>query len=211
MKNHLLKNILAPIVALFVAFVALPQAAQAQTTEAYVVEDGDVLTFYYDNQRSKRSGTTYGISDTRSDNSSVPAWAGTNENPNTQTAKVVFDNSFQNYYPRYTDCWFIDCKNLTTIEGIKNLNTSKTYSMSDMFNGCKALTSLDVSNFDTSNVVVMSSMFNGCYSLATLDVSSFDTSNVTHMNQMFTDCRALTSLDLSNFNTNKVIITAYKA
>ena len=31
-----------------------------------------------------------------------------------------------------------------------------------MFNGCKALTSLDVSNFDTSNVTSIDNMFGGC-------------------------------------------------
>ena len=188
------------------ASMANPETGYFYAAKAYVVEDGDVLTFYYDNQRSKRSGTTYGIIDTRSDNSSVPAWAGTNENPNTQTAKVVFDNSFQNYYPRYTDCWFRDCKNLTTIEGIKNLNTSKTYSMKHMFNGCKALTSLDVSNFDTSNVKDMNSMFFNCNALTALDLSNFDTSKVTDMYRMFSECNALTALDLSNFDTSNVVV-----
>ena len=61
MKNHLLKNILAPIVALFVAIVAMPQAAQAQTNEAYVVENGSTLTFYYDANKATRTGTVYGI------------------------------------------------------------------------------------------------------------------------------------------------------
>ncbi|MBS7409874.1 MAG: BspA family leucine-rich repeat surface protein [Muribaculaceae bacterium] len=186
------------------ASMANPETGYFYAAKAYVVEDGDVLTFYYDNQRSKRSGTTYDISDTRSDDSSVPAWAGTNENPNTQTAKVVFDNSFQNYYPGYTGYWFRDCKNLTTIEGIKNLNTSKTSSMSNMFNGCTALTSLDVSNFDTSNVKNMYCMFYMCYALTALDLSNFDTSKVTDMYGMFSNCRNLTSLDVSNFDTSNV-------
>ena len=73
MKKHLLKNILAPIVALFVAFVALPQAAQAQTKDAYVVEKGTTLTFYYDANKATRTGTIYDINDKRSDYTNAPA------------------------------------------------------------------------------------------------------------------------------------------
>ena len=54
----------AAIAALFIALVALPQVALAQvydTVEAYVVEDGTTLTFYYDGNKATRTGTVYGI------------------------------------------------------------------------------------------------------------------------------------------------------
>ena len=76
--------------------------------------------------------------------------------------------------------------------------------MSDMFSGCKALTSLDVSNFNTQNVTDMSDMFSGCEALTSLDVSNFNTQNVIYMREMFSGCEALTSLDLCNFNTQNV-------
>ena len=76
--------------------------------------------------------------------------------------------------------------------------------MNDMFNGCKSLTTLDVSNWNTSNVTSMDSMFSNCESLTTLDLSKWDTSNVIYMSNMFRYCNALTTLDISNWDTSKV-------
>ena len=76
--------------------------------------------------------------------------------------------------------------------------------MSEMFDGCRSLKSLDLSNFDTSKVTSMECMFRYCDSLTSLDVSNFNTSNVTNMSQMFQSCKSLKSLDLSNFDTSNV-------
>lgn len=58
---------------------------------------------------------------------------------------------------------------------------------------------------DTSKVKDMSEMFNQCESLTSLDLSSFDTSKVEDMFGMFSYCRQLTSLDLSKFTFDSVI------
>ena len=76
--------------------------------------------------------------------------------------------------------------------------------MSDMFNGCSSLVSLDLSSLDTSSVTNMNQMFSGCSSLASLDLSHLDTSKVTDMCNMFRECSSLTSLDLSSLDTSKV-------
>ena len=97
---------------------------------------------------------------------------------------------------------FNDCKALTSLD-LSNFDTSKVTSMNCVFYNCNALTSLDLSHFNTSKVIDMGGMFN--YTVITsLDLSSFDTSNVTNMGTMFYYCKALTSLDLSNFDTSKV-------
>ena len=103
---------------------------------------------------------------------------------------------------------FLGCWALTTLN-LSSFNTSKVTTMKGMFNGCNNLTSLNISSFDTSNVTDMSSMFYGCGSLTSLNVSNFDTSNVTNMHQMFYNCADLTSLDLSSFNTSNVINMGY--
>ena len=71
--------------------------------------------------------------------------------------------------------------------------------MSNMFQHCSNLTTLDLSSFDTSNVTDMSVMFSDCSNLTTLDLSNFDTSNVTIMYGMFIGCSALKTLDIRNF------------
>ena len=101
------------------------------------------------------------------------------------------------------DSMFDGCKSLTSLD-VSNFDTSKVTSMNRMFNVCFVLTSLDVSNFDTSHVIDMEEMFCNCRSQTSLDVSNFDTSKVTSMRSMFYGCYALTSLDVSNFDTSKV-------
>ena len=118
--------------------------------------------------------------------------------------KVVFDASFANARPTSCYCWFYGCKDLTTIEGIENLNTENVTNMGWMFRKCPALTTLDVSNFDTKNVTSMYGMFAQCEALTTLDVSNFDTKNVTKMSFMFYGCYALKTLNVSNFDTKNV-------
>ena len=168
MKKNLIKNMTAAIAALFIALLALPQTALAQSKEAYVVENGSTLTFYYDASKVLRSGTKYGIDDKRTDDTKVPAWAGSKLDKNERTTKVVFDSSFKDYRPATTSCWFCICKTLATIEGIENLNTEEVTDMSNMFLGCSSLTSIDVTKFNTAKVTDMRNMFSSCSALTTI-------------------------------------------
>ena len=172
--------------------------------EAYVLqsENQHTLTFYYDNNRKLRSGKTWDIDQKSS--SSKPAWAGTYSTSNKVVTKVVFDASFKDFKPTTTEGWFYHLSELTTIEGLENLNTSEVTNMSSMFSGCSSLTELNLSNFNTSKVTSMSSMFSNCSGLTSLNLSNFNTSAVTNMSSMFSGCSGLTSLNLSNFNTSKV-------
>ena len=99
--------------------------------------------------------------------------------------------------------------NITTIDFNGCINTSKVTIMTQMFQGCQALISLDLSSFNTSKVTTMIGMFQGCKALKSLDLSSFDTANVTNMNSMFYLCMTLESLDLSSFNTANVTDMSY--
>ena len=118
--------------------------------------------------------------------------------------KVVFKAGFRD--ETHTTCskWFSGCTNLTSIEGIENLNTSNVKYMNEMFGQCSNLETLDLSHFNTENVGNMSNMFNGCTKLHDLNISSFHTENVTNMYGMFYGCSSLDSLDLSHFNTRYV-------
>ena len=99
---------------------------------------------------------------------------------------------------------FSNMDGLSSIEGLAYLDTSQVTDMSNMFYGCSALQTLDVSKFDTSRVTNMGSMFNGCSALQTLDVSSFNTSQVTSMRAMFAGCSTLQTLGVSKFDTSRV-------
>ena len=198
--------------ALISFLLATPQRAQAQTREAYVAQSADetTLTFYYDDQRATRTGTTWGIEETKKEgDDTFPAWAGTQDVGDSTTARVVFDASFRDFRPTTTAAWFYHCKALAKIEGLEYLNTAEVKDMSSMFWGCSALTSLDLKNFNTQNVTDMSVMFWGCSALTSLDLKNFNTQNVTDMSVMFWGCSGLTSLDLSHFNTQNVTDMRY--
>ena len=117
---------------------------------------------------------------------------------------IVFDESFKTYAPTSLSGFFIGCESLETISGLEYLNTANVEIMDNMFHGCSALTSLDLTNFNTAKVTYMNNMFEGCSALKSLDLTNFNTANVTDMSFMFHGCSALTSLDLTNFNTANV-------
>ncbi len=169
----------------------------AAEKEAYVLfsNNGKTLTFYYDDQRETREGTSYSLNE----GINQPKWNRWNINT------VVFDSSFAEARPETTYSWFDQAYNLKSIIGIEFLNTSNVTNMGKMFDGCRNLTSLDVTHFDTSKVTSMGWMFAECISLNTLDITNFDTSKVMDMSYMFYGCRNLTSLDVTHFDTSNVI------
>ena len=118
---------------------------------------------------------------------------------------VIFDKSFNEYALTSLKGFFQECGNLETISGLDYLNTENVTDMSDMFNNCTILPSLDLSNFNTAKVKIMYNMFKNCKKLSSLNLSeSFNTVNVTNMSSIFYGCSQLSSLNLSNFNTAKV-------
>ena len=185
---------------MFALVVAMMCALGMQAAEAYAnyTPSNTTLTFYYDNLRSSRSGTTYDV-DTYA---YWPAW--TFDGTAANVTKVVFNSSFANARPTTTKGWFADMENLQSITGISNLNTSAVTNMYAMFYNCSSLTSLNLSNFNTSNVTDMSWMFMDCSNLTSLNVSGFNTAKVTNMSNMFNGCSGLTSLNLSGFSTANV-------
>ena len=119
---------------------------------------------------------------------------------------VSFDTEIS---PVSTAYWFYEQENLITIENIEKLNTSQVDTMVDMFNGCKSLTSIDVSGFNVSNIDNLSGMFANCLTLREISgLNNWETNQIADMSSMFYKCRELTSLDISNWNTANV--TSFK-
>ena len=135
----------------------------------------------------------------------IETWTGSSEAPwysyHDSIQTVSFDTMV---VPLSTTSWFRDCSNLTVINDIGNLDTSKVTSMNMMFYGCSSLAELDVSGFNTSSVTSMNGMFTGCSGLKSLNVSGFDTTDVGDMGNMFSNCSGLTALNLSDFDTANV-------
>lgn len=130
-----------------------------------------------------------------------PGW---NQTKSADIKTVVFKRNFRDARPTTCSLWFGLCTNLTSIEGLENLNTSDVTSMDYMFYKCEQLHALDLSGFNTEKVENMRDMFSNCKNLETLNLSSFKTNNLTNMSEMFLECNKIAQLDLSGFNTSGV-------
>ena len=162
---------------------------------AYAEFDNATGTLTFRRGLSKPAGV-YDLNEGRN----LPDW----NNLGTNVKKVVFDASFASARPTNCYGWFKDFTNLTTIEGFEYLNTENVTNMTGVFNGCSALTSLDLTNFNTAKVTDMKLLFANCSALESLDLSMFNTENVTSMPSMFNGATNLKTLNVSNFNTEKV-------
>ena len=175
--------------------------AKNPTPKVYTefVESTGTLTYYYDLQRSERTGKTELYDPVGSPN--AVRFAGYSE----KVTKAVIDPSMKDapltsmrmmFYGRSDPETLktYNLSNLTTIEGLENLNTSIVTDVNNMFFMCSSLTSLDLSSFNTSNVTDMRNMFLGCNALQAVDLTSFDVSKVTTMQGMFGSCRELTTI-----------------
>ncbi len=143
---------------------------------------------------------SFDVSDAQ--NNSIIAYLIPNENSDTYRVTIQADGKI--YLNQNGNSLFENFVLLETIDGLNNLDTSKTTTMRHMFSSCNNLISLDLSSFDTSHVTEMQLMFYRCQKLTEVNLSSFDTSQVTNMNNMFYNCRNLTNLNLSSFVTSKV-------
>lgn len=165
-------------------------------TASWVRWDAPTGTLSFHRGATKPVGDNiYGLS-----NGNDPNW----DTHAAEIKKVVFKAGFRD--ETHTTCsnWFNGCTNLTSIEGIENLNTSYVKNMSGMFAKCSNLETLDLSHFNTEKVTTMAQMLYGCTKLHDLNISSFNTENVTNMYGMFEGCSGLETLDLSHFNTRYV-------
>ena len=208
MKTKLLHPIARLLLAILMCLPICGSHAFAQEAESYAVFDEATNTLTFKHDTNKPDGAF-----ALNEGENLPGWYKYDDNNHSHNAniikKVVFDASFANARPTNCHLWFYGCKNLTTIEGIEYLNTENVTSMSLMFSGCSALTTLNLSNFDTQSVTNMTGMFSDCRALTTLDVSNFNTQNVTDMSYMFFNCSAITTLDIANFDTKNVTDMSY--
>ncbi len=161
------------------------------------------LIFHYDKLMYGYTAK-YDLPTKNEDNS----WISNDEDKVKNITKVVFNDEFKDVKPTTLSGLLYGMSALTEIDGIENLNTSEATDMSSMFEGCAALTSVDLSKFSTEKVTDMSSLFKGCSALTALDVSTFSTQKVTSMASMFENCAKVDKLDLRNFNTAALTNTA---
>ena len=94
---------------------------------------------------------------------------------------------------------FYNCNVLSSISFNSGFNTEAVTDFTNMFSGCSAITSLDLSMFDTSAAESMYQMFNNCRELTTIGATTrfITTASLTNTASMFASCLKLASVDLT--------------
>lgn len=140
---------------------------------------------------------------TLNEGSNMPEWFTTffgNSTLRNNLTTVVFDESFSRVRPKTCAYWFHMLTSLKRIQGIEYLNTSKVTNMRSMFEGCFALTELNLVGFDVRQVTDATSMFENCSKLNTIYCDhAWDIANTTNM---FDGCTNLSGA--VNYNPNQV-------
>ena len=100
------------------------------------------------------------------------------------------------------DGLFKMCEGLTSVTFGNNAFANKLTSAKEMFNGAKAITTIDLSKSNLTNVTNAESMFNGCTALTGVTFGTGMT-QVTNAKSMFKNTK-ISSIDLSTFNLSKL-------
>jgi surface protein len=167
------RRLLSFLVLLMIAVTS----AWAQEKVAYAVWDSDAttLTFKYDANKPTSNAWEINTGTTR------PGWY----SKRTSVTKVVFDASFADARPTSFYYWFYGCTNLTSIEGVTNLNASEVTNSDRMFYNCGSLASVTLPDGLT---VIGTYAFNRCYSLSSVNIPE---SVTTVENNAFQNCSSL--------------------
>ena len=115
--------------------------------------------------------------------------------------KYKIQYSFKNNLTRLS-CMFQGCKALTNMN-LSNFKSQDVTNMVSMFRDCDSLKNINLSNLNTTKVSDMSAMFYGCNSLMSINLSDFDTKSVRNLSFMFYECSSLVNVDISNFTIAK--------
>lgn len=98
--------------------------------------------------------------------------------------------------PISTAYWFANLTNISGVKNISNIDTSITKYMTGMFEGCTALTYVDVGSFKVAEVQNMDDMFKNCSLINELDFINWNTAKVKSTTNMFQGCIRLSKVDV---------------
>ncbi len=167
-----MKKLLFMLVALLPAF----QGARADNVAQAIWCNGN-KTLYFDYRATAVTvGSTYDkqtvtavYTVSSEKKTTYPDWnLGDSPPARGDATKVVFQESFKTFTPKSCWGWFHMFTQLTSVDGLANLNTSQVEIMDFMFDICSSLENLDVSTFDVSKVTTAESMFLNCSKLTTI-------------------------------------------
>ena len=191
------------------ALVCFVQTAHAAKTFKGVLDAEGTITFYYDEVDHASEGTVHTQA---AGNTGYPPWKN-----DTSILKAVFTPSCSSCaWTKGLQYFFLGCSNLTTVEGLENVNATSASSFYQMFKDCSSLVSIDSETLESPNVTNFGDMFYGCSSLESLDISSLSSASAGQCGNMFRGCSSLTTIyvrsgfDLSSLGSQWVFTSASK-
>lgn len=99
---------------------------------------------------------------------------------------------------------FSTCRRIKTLD-LSKWTSTNLVDITGMCQSCEALTELKLGpDFKLDNITDISNTFNNCRSLKTLDLSNTDLKNISNASYAFYNCQSLTALDLSNNNLDNL-------
>ena len=100
-----------------------------------------------------------------------------------------------------------DYKTMTSVPQatIDYLNSIRPDRLTSLCDGCKALTSIDLTGVDVSNSINLRYLLYSCEALTSIDLSTFDTSKVQFMEGIFYHNYAATVIDISGWVSTSVV------
>ena len=119
---------------------------------------------------------------------------------NCEKLKSVDLSGFRNASLEQFTNIFAGCKSLTSVD-LSMINFSSVTSAYGIFKDCTSLTEFSFEAFKyASNLKDISNFFNGCTSLVTVDLSDLNITSLNSLSAMFANCTSLKNVDLSHFN-----------
>lgn len=171
------------------------------TFTAYEQLDGNTPTEIYNN--ISPTGYTGFISRVLSQSNVATPW----KNYCDAITTLNFLDNFKNWKPQKLDYYFMLMKNLTTIVGGSNVNTSELTSLTNTFAICESLTNLDeLATWDVSKISEFIGTFRNCSALTNISaLKNWKLDSATKLEYTFFSCKSLTNLDdLSEWDVSKV-------
>lgn len=104
---------------------------------------------------------------------------------------------------------FYDCSSLLNID-LSNNNLNKVKEFNDMFYGCKSLESFKMGAIE-NDVTSVSNMFQNCWKIKSIDLSNFRNKTTSQISVygMFDSCNSVESIDISGMDFSKTYSPYY--
>lgn len=176
--------------------------------------NGSVVGIYFQQMDSEEIQQRYNRAEYKEDitannEGQVLEWLELDEKDNTKYNLYVASTG-ETYLTKGEYLFFTTPFNNAEVVEMKNVNVSRTSSLSKMFSNLKAVKKIDLRDLKgLENVEIMSYLFDGCTNLVEVNMSGLDLSNVESMSYLFKYCSSLKNIYLNGITMDSIVDMDY--